>query len=324
MAKREYRKDLTGQRFGRLTVIKEAEPLIIEKPTYRRRIRMWLCLCDCGNTCIVRQYCLTSGMTKSCGCLKSELSSKRRKKDLTGQRFGKLTVIKEAYTKNYQVYWECLCDCGNTCYVPTAYLTSGKVKSCGCLIKEVMGPKLYVDITGKKSGYLTVIAPTELRAYRQVLWLCNCELCGGETLVTTTDFLNEHTISCGCLKSKGEEKIGTILRKNGIRYKKGYKIDGLFIVSKKGRKTRLPFDFGILNETGELQYLIEFQGLQHFTPTSRNGFGDQQRLITDPMKREFCKTNNIKLYEIKYDEDIEKRMEEIMCVHANPVGNASA
>lgn len=320
MAKREYRKDLTGQRFGRLTVIREAEPLIVDRPTYRKCIRMWVCLCDCGNECIIRQECLMNGSTKSCGCLKSELSSKRRKKDLTGQRFGKLTVIKEAYTKNYQVYWECLCDCGNVCFVPTQRLTTGTTRSCGCIMKDIMGPKLYVDITGKTSGFLTAIMPTELRSHRQVLWICNCKKCGGETLVTTTDFLNGHVISCGCIKSKGEEEIGLILKQNNIRYKKGYKLNGLYTVSEKGRKTRLPFDFGVINEDGSLLYLIEYQGLQHFTPTSRNGFGDQQRLITDKMKKEFCKENNIKLYEIRYDENIEEKMEEIMCVHANPVG----
>jgi len=53
-------KDLTGQRFGRLTVIKRAEN------KYGRAT--WLCQCDCGNQKEVQSWNLVSGQTKSCGC----------------------------------------------------------------------------------------------------------------------------------------------------------------------------------------------------------------------------------------------------------------
>jgi hypothetical protein len=63
-------KDISGQKFGRLLVIKP-----IGKTKYNKTI--WLCKCDCGNEkCIPITY-LTSGDTKSCGCLNSELVSKR-------------------------------------------------------------------------------------------------------------------------------------------------------------------------------------------------------------------------------------------------------
>lgn len=61
-------------------------------------------------------------------------------KDLVGQRFGRLEVIKlskkEKRGERYRYYWECLCDCENICYVRTDSLTSGNVRSCGCLHKE--------------------------------------------------------------------------------------------------------------------------------------------------------------------------------------------
>lgn len=60
-------KDLTGQRFGRLTVAERAES------TNRRRVK-WLCKCDCGNEVIVSGDDLHSGNTKSCKCLRSENS----------------------------------------------------------------------------------------------------------------------------------------------------------------------------------------------------------------------------------------------------------
>ena len=57
--------------------------------------------------------------------------------DLTGQRFGRLTVIKKAKIhKDDGAYWECLCDCGNTTEVASKYLRSGLTKSCGCLAGE--------------------------------------------------------------------------------------------------------------------------------------------------------------------------------------------
>lgn len=60
--------NLAGQKFGRLTVVK-----FFEK---RGHNTYWLCKCDCGNEKIICKYSLTSGKTKSCGCLNSEISRK--------------------------------------------------------------------------------------------------------------------------------------------------------------------------------------------------------------------------------------------------------
>lgn len=62
-----------------------------------------------------------------------------RKLNLTGKRYGKLTVIAEAPTKTHgtnRVCWECLCDCGNTHTTTRANLQSGHTNSCGCINKE--------------------------------------------------------------------------------------------------------------------------------------------------------------------------------------------
>lgn len=58
--------------------------------------------------------------------------------DLSGQRFGRLTVIKKTGRKKaYSPYYECVCDCGTTRDdILAVYLTSGDTKSCGCLKKE--------------------------------------------------------------------------------------------------------------------------------------------------------------------------------------------
>lgn len=56
--------------------------------------------------------------------------------DLTGGRFGRLRVIGEAGRKRKEVLWECVCDCGNTVFVPGYSLRKGHTKSCGCLVSE--------------------------------------------------------------------------------------------------------------------------------------------------------------------------------------------
>ena len=53
---------------------------------------------------------------------------------LAGQKFGKLTVLKELETVNLESHWLCQCDCGNQIESTGWYLTNGIVKSCGCLV----------------------------------------------------------------------------------------------------------------------------------------------------------------------------------------------
>ena len=63
-------KDRTGQRFGRLVVIRQAK-----RPEYSScKHAMWECQCDCGNRAIVSCGALISGQTRSCGCLRKEIA----------------------------------------------------------------------------------------------------------------------------------------------------------------------------------------------------------------------------------------------------------
>jgi hypothetical protein len=65
--------DLTGQRYSRLTVLREAQ-----KPdTYQSAYVFWECRCDCGNVVVCSSGNLRSGNSKSCGCLKLEMHTAR-------------------------------------------------------------------------------------------------------------------------------------------------------------------------------------------------------------------------------------------------------
>lgn len=119
--------DLSGKRYGKLVVLSLSD----EKSTPRSLV--WKCKCDCGNIVFVRGGNLKSNHTNSCGCLSKETN---RYDDLSGNRYGRLTVNKVSYKGKRGVYWECLCDCGNTKNVCSVELKTGKTKSCGCLMDE--------------------------------------------------------------------------------------------------------------------------------------------------------------------------------------------
>ena len=59
-----------------------------------------------------------------------------RRIDINGNRYGRLTAMRYAYTKNEKAYWECQCDCGSTCIIRKDHLVEGTVVSCGCRRKE--------------------------------------------------------------------------------------------------------------------------------------------------------------------------------------------
>ena len=119
-----------GDKYGRL-VVKKAMP--------RRQnwAKYWMCQCDCGNTKTIGQSELRNGDTKSCGCLRSKITSKRCLKIETGNRYGRLLVIGPAFkAKNGRYRWACLCDCGNVTRTTGFCLRGGNARSCGCLAKE--------------------------------------------------------------------------------------------------------------------------------------------------------------------------------------------
>jgi len=62
--------------------------------------------------------------------------------DLTGQVFGRLTVIAYVGIKNRAAIWTCFCKCGNKIKIRTADLRRGHTKSCGCLQKDLSRKRL--------------------------------------------------------------------------------------------------------------------------------------------------------------------------------------
>jgi len=136
--------DLTGQKFGKLTAIEQVE-------NDNGGHAQWLCVCDCGKECIATASTLRAkhGGKTSCGCAAFF--------DLTGQRFGMLTVIERIPgLQEGKVLWRCLCDCGQETRSASSNLRRGASTSCGCVRTKHLGKgtRLYRIWTGMKDRCL--------------------------------------------------------------------------------------------------------------------------------------------------------------------------
>lgn len=219
--------------------------------------------------------------------------------DLTGQKFGRLTVLEKVETKvGGFARWLCRCDCGNLKEVDGIHLRRGEAVSCGCYAKEQTiksNCERIEDLVGKKFGKLTVIKRAE-NIGLQPAWYCKCD-CGVYTHPIMGYLLRKGiTQSCGCLISKGEFKIRQILNENKIRFKTQVSFEDCRFINK------LRFDFGIYDEKDTLLYLIEFNGRQHYEET--NFFSDSltERQKKDKIKEEYCKNKKIPLLIIPFTE----------------------
>jgi len=98
--------------------------------------------------------------------------------------------------------------------------------------------------------------------------------------------------------SRGEIKIAEILTEQGLHFEEEYTFPDL--VTTAGRSLR--FDFAVFDDNGDLDFLIEFQGIQHYQPKgkfgNKSGFKKQQ--YNDTRKRVYCYQHNIKLIAIPY------------------------
>ncbi len=110
--------DLTDRVFGNLRVVHRYGSMDGQVA--------WLCLCDCGNTIIVRGRSLRKGETKSCRCAHVRDMNKRKALPL-GTKLNYITVIGEAEDSRILVR----CDCGNEKYIDKGNF--GATKSCGCM-----------------------------------------------------------------------------------------------------------------------------------------------------------------------------------------------
>lgn len=196
LQQQECTADLSGRRFGKLVAIKQTEER-------KNKYVVWECRCDCGNTVFLRSNSLLQGQTKSCGCMRS--ASRQKIIDLTGTRFGRLTVIRDSgERRNFQIVWECICDCGEVTKVVGYSLIRGYTKSCGCLRRETTARVNEKDLRGCRFGNLVALRKLEDRQNDTIIWECRCD-CGAIVNVLRSNLTSGNTKSCGC---KFADRIG--------------------------------------------------------------------------------------------------------------------
>ena len=98
--------------------------------------------------------------------------------------------------------------------------------------------------------------------------------------------------------SRGEIKIEEVLQEAGLVFEEEYSFPDL--VSTSGRPLR--FDFAVFDDEHNLEFLIEYQGIQHYSPKSKFGgyTGLRKQQYNDMKKKEYCQKHNIILIEIPY------------------------
>lgn len=122
--------DLSGQTFDKLKVLRKDE----------LRRGYYICECECKIVKSIRGSHLTAGMTKSCGCLRTKLSTRSKTSEMINKTFERLTVRAEhPERKNRKIQYICDCSCGKSNIVASGvYLRNGDIKSCGCIKKEMI------------------------------------------------------------------------------------------------------------------------------------------------------------------------------------------
>ena len=120
--------------------------------------------------------------------------------DLKGKKFGLLTVIEKAESKNGKTYWKCKCECGVEKEIQTGHLTSGAIKSCGS-----------VDCKNKISNF------TSKETLR------TCEICGQNFIPNSPT--RKYCYDCSPI-SKNGDKSSTIIALRQAMKKQAVKLKG--------------------------------------------------------------------------------------------------
>lgn len=247
------KQDLTGERFGKLTVLERT-------PETQDRYAVWRCRCDCGGEILVNTKRLKRGTVTNCGCT-PKMSARRgpATEDLTGRQFGRLTVLSQAESKRGRTAWLCRCSCGNIHTVVAQDLKSGRVKSCGCL--QHTKERGMADITGQRFGRLTALYTTKKRDKKgSIVWHCRCD-CGRETDVTQDGLVYGNYRSCGCLRKELQSDL----------YKQLHLIDGTCVEWLNNRKKRSDNTSGFrgvsMRKNGTYWASIGFKGQRFYIGT---------------------------------------------------------
>ena len=277
-------KDLSNLTFGKL------HPLYRTISPKRPAATYWVCECECGD---IRPYdasSLTTGRSKSCGCIQKIDLKQKFEENKIGTIINNWKILKRDPNNSRNWIVECTCEA----HTQKSMRIDEMKSSLGCPHCTTATNKL-IDLVGKKFGHWTVLSKGSVKRCH-IMWLCECD-CEKHTQKEVDGYALKtgKSTSCGCQHfSKGEEKIKQLLINNNIPFE----IQKMFDTCKTSKNNYAKFDFYINN-----QYLIEFDGEQHFKLVDI-GWNDPEKLARtkerDAIKNQWCKDNNIPLIRIPY------------------------
>lgn len=184
-----------GKTFNRLTAI----GLVDSNRHGKARVK---CACRCGKTVTVLCHRLVNNLTKSCGCLRKEVSRGHimkirsvhppQHRDITGRVFNKWVAVK--YLGKSQ--WRCKCDCGNSSVLSLHALENGIIKGCRRCFGKLMGLRQTLPIpVGKFFGSIEVVGPAVRAKCNRVQWMGRCHLSNTTKPVLSNSLIRRNTRS---------------------------------------------------------------------------------------------------------------------------------
>ena len=145
--------------------------------------------------------------------------------DLTNQRFGRLTAIRDVGSRRGFRLWLLKCDCGSEIERTSADVRHGKVSSCGCFQREMSSLRQTADLKGRVFGRLTAVDRAGVSKHHHVRWNCVCA-CGASAVVDGVSLSKGTTTSCGCVRREKTALLGKGRKKpNPVSRTKQYRSD---------------------------------------------------------------------------------------------------
>lgn len=188
---------MPGIRTGTANLSKKDEKDIVELYRKGARLSEIRAKYKCGHTKLIRVLDVY-GIGKE--VRKKRQEAPRNNLDISGQRFGRLTAIKDVGSKNHSRLWEFQCDCGKIIITAGRSAISGNTKSCGCQKIDALSSQKF-DHAGMRYGHLVAIEFIK-SIKKTTYWRFRCD-CGNENYEASVNSVKyrakkRELVSCGC------------------------------------------------------------------------------------------------------------------------------